>query len=52
MPVIIPNEYEEKWTQHLKDPYELKALLRIVVGWSPNGWVSEQAKKTDQMSLF
>ena len=52
MPVIIPNEYEEKWTQHLKDPYELKALLRIVVGWSPNGWVSEQVKKTDQMSLF
>jgi len=52
MPVIIPNEYEEKWTQHVKEPCELKALLRIVVGWSPNGWVSEQAKKTDQMSLF
>ena len=53
MPVVVPNGYEEQWTEKLKDPYELKGLLPITMGWSPEGWVLEQIqKKFDQASLF
>ncbi|MBO8219413.1 SOS response-associated peptidase [Prochlorococcus marinus] len=54
MPVVVPNGYEENWTEKVKDFYELKGLLPIMMGWSPDGWVSEQVnkKQTDQMSLF
>ena len=53
MPVVVPNGYEEQWTEKLKDPYELKGLLPITMGWSPEGWVLEQIqKKFDQPSLF
>ena len=54
MPVVVPSGYEEHWTEQVKDSYELKGLLSIMMGWSPNGWVSEQVnkKQTDQMSLF
>ena len=54
MPVVVPNGYEEQWTEQVKDSYELKGLLPILTGWSPKGWISEQIdkKKIDQMSLF
>ncbi len=54
MPVVIPNGYEEQWTQGVKDYYELKRLLPIMKDWSPEGWISEKVikKNNDQMSLF
>ena len=54
MPVIVPNGYEELWTRQVKDDYELKGLLLMMLGWSPDGWVVEEVykKTTDQMSLF
>ena len=54
MPVIIPNGYEEQWTEQVKNADELKGLLPIMMGWSPEGWVVEEVikKPTDQMSLF
>ena len=54
MPVIVPEGYEEQWTEQGKDSIELKDLLRIMIAWSPNGWLVEDAhkKETDQMSLF
>ena len=54
MPVIIPNGYEEKWTENVNDSEDLKSLLPILNGWSPDGWLVEDAnaKETDQMSLF
>ena len=54
MPVIIPNGYEEQWTEQFKDAFKLKGLLQIMKGWSPEGWVVEEVigKTTDQMSLF
>ncbi|WP_288261593.1 SOS response-associated peptidase [uncultured Prochlorococcus sp.] len=54
MPVVIPNGYEEKWIEQFKDANQLKNLLPIILGWSTDGWLIEDAKKkeTDQMSLF
>ena len=54
MRVIIPNGYEEQWTEQVKDADELKGLFPIMMGWSPDGWLLEDLKKkeTDQMSLF
>ena len=54
MPVIIPNGYEEQWTQQVKDAKELKGLVPLIVGWSPNGWLVEDLEKQEnyQMSLF
>ena len=54
MPVVVPNGYEEKWTEQIKDDYELKGLFSIMMSWSPDGWLVEVAKEnaTDQMSLF
>ena len=54
MPVVVPNGYEEQWTEQVKDSYELKSLLPIMMGWSPDRWVVEDLnkKQTDQMSLF
>ena len=54
MPIIVPNGYEEHWTEQVKDSEELKNLLLIMMSWSPEGWVSEEdnIKKSDQMSLF
>ncbi len=54
MPVVVTNGHEERWTQQVKDSYELKALQPIMKGWSPDGWVLEQLNKqpSDQMSLF
>ena len=54
MPVIVPNGYEERWTEQIKDAYELKGLLPIMMDWPTDGWVAEEVNKTpsDQMSLF
>ena len=54
MPVIVPNGFEEQWTEQVKDADELKGLFPIMTGWSPDGWLLEEVKKkgTDQMSLF
>ena len=54
MPVIVPDGYEEKWTEQVKDSDELRALLQIMMSWSSHGWIVEDVKKkvTDQMSLF
>ena len=54
MPVIIPKGYEEQWTEQVKDTDELKGLLPMTLGWSPDGWLVEdvEKKETDQMSLF
>ena len=54
MPVIVPNGYEEQWTKQVKDYYELKGLLPIMMAWSPEGWVLEQIenKHIYQTSLF
>ena len=54
MPIVVPNGYEEQWTEQVKDADELKGLFAIMMGWSPDGWLVEDLKKkeTDQMSLF
>ena len=54
MPVIVPNGYEEQWIEQVKDANQLKSLLPIIMGWSPEGWVAEEVVKdrTNQMSLF
>ena len=54
MPVVVPVEYEKKWIEEVKDADDLKGLLPIMMGWSPDGWVVEDLKKkeTDQISLF
>ena len=54
MPVVVPDGYEEQWTEQVKDADELKGLLPIMMGWSPDGWVIEEInrKPINQMSLF
>jgi len=54
MPVIVPNGYEEQWTEQVQDIYELKGLLPILKSWSPDGWIVENVNKkgTNQISLF
>ncbi|AAP99701.1 MULTISPECIES: SOS response-associated peptidase [Prochlorococcus] len=54
MPVIIPNGLEEEWLAIVKDRYELRALEKMLVGWSSEGWKAEALSKasTTQMSLF
>ena len=54
MPVIIPNGFEEQWTEQVKDANKLKDLRPILLGWSSDGWLAEDIKKidTDQKSLF
>ncbi len=54
MPVVVPDGYEELWTEQVKDADELKGLLPIMMGWSPDGWVIEEVNKnpTNQMNLF
>ncbi len=54
MPVVVPNGYEEQWTDQIKDADELKGLYPLLKGWSPDGWVVENiyTKETNQMSLF
>ena len=54
MPVVVPNGYEEQWTKQVKNTQELKGLLPIIMGWSPEGWVVEEVLKKPiyQMNLF
>ena len=54
MPMIVPNGYEEQWTEQVKDADELRVLFAIRRSWPPDGWLVEDVKKkeTDQMSLF
>ena len=54
MPVVVPNGYEEEWTDQVKDADELKGLLPIMTSWSSDDWIVEDIKKKeiDQMSLF
>ena len=54
MPVVVPNGYEEEWTEQVKDSDELKSLLPVMMGWSPVGWISEEVtkKQTNQLKLF
>ena len=54
MPVVVPCEFEEQWTQQVKDAYELKALIPIMMGWLSSGWITEEINKKnkDQMNLF
>ena len=54
MPVVVPMGYEEQWTEQVKDSDELKGLLPLMMGWSPDGWVLEEInkKQTIQMNLF
>ena len=54
MPVIVPEGYEEQWTEPVKSFNELEGLIPIMRGWSPYGWVVEDLKKkeTCQMHLF
>ncbi len=54
MPVIVPNGYEEQWTEGVKNAYELKSLHPIIKGWSTTGWIVEEVNKKPkgQMNLF
>ena len=54
MPVIIPDGFEEQWTEQVKDSSELKGLIPIMMGWSSSGWILEEINKkpTNQMNLF
>ncbi len=54
MPVVVPDGYEEKWIEQVKDPNQLKDLRPITMMWSSSGWIAEEVNKknTHQMSLF
>ncbi len=54
MPVVIPNGFEEQWTEQVKNANELRGLIPMMMGWSSSGWIKEEIKKKpiDQMSFF
>ncbi len=54
MPVVVPDGYEDQWTEQIKKADELKGLLTLMRGWAPDGWLVENidTKETNQMSLF
>ena len=54
MPVVVPDGYEEEWTEHVKNADELKGLIAIMMGWSKSSWIIEEIneKPTNQMNLF
>ena len=54
MPCVIPNGFEEKWTENFKNADELYELLSFMRGWSPEDWLVEKSNNssTRQMSLF
>ena len=54
MPVVVPNGYETKWTENIKDSVEMESLKQIMMGWSSKGWILEEVnkKKNHQISLF
>ena len=54
MPVVIPDGIEDQWTENVKDTDELKGLIPIMMGWSPEDWLAEKLNNspTTQISLF
>ena len=54
MPIVVPNGYEEQWTEQIKDADKLKSLMAKMITWPPDGWIVEEInkKETDQLSLF
>ena len=54
MPCVIPNGFEQQWTENFKNADELKGLLSLINGWSPEDWLLEKSNNssTRQMSLF
>ena len=54
MPVIVPDGFEEQWTEQVKNTSALKGLIPIMMGWSSAGWTVEEInnKPNDQMNLF
>jgi len=54
MPVVVPDGYEEQWTEQVKDVDELKSLIPIKMGWSSTGWIIEEINKkpSNQLELF
>tara|TARA_B100000900_G_C20545182_1_gene702212 strand:- start:544 stop:1182 length:639 start_codon:yes stop_codon:yes gene_type:complete len=54
MPCIIPNGFEEQWTENIKNNDELNGLLPMIKEWSPDDWLVEKLNNysTRQMSLF
>ena len=51
MPVIVPNGYEEKWTEQVKNAGELKRLLTIVMSCSTDGWLVEDQRKKETKTI-
>ena len=54
MPVIVPNGYEQYWTESVKEANELKSLISIIKGCSSSGWIAEEINKKniEQINLF
>ena len=54
MPIIVPEGFEEQWTEQVKDTSELKGLIPIMMGLSSPGWILEDINKknTNQINLF
>ncbi len=54
MPCVIPNGFEEKWTDNFKNPDELIELIPLMKAWSPEDWLVEESNNssTSQMILF
>ena len=54
MPVVIPHGIEEIWTENINNLDELKGLIPIMMGWSPEGWLVEELNdsSTRQINLF
>ena len=45
MPVIVPNGYEEQWTEQVKDADELRGLFAIMMSWPPDRLASRGCKE-------
>ncbi len=54
MPVVVPDGYEEQWTEQVKDTNELRDFIHIIMGWSLSGWIKEEINREaiDQKSFF
>ena len=51
MPVIVPNGVEEQWTENVKDFNELQALIPIMKGCSPLGWMVEEVNQSPTFQI-
>ena len=54
MPCVIPNGFEEQWTENFKNVDELNGLISIIKEWSLKDWLVEKSDNSSirQMSLF